>query len=165
MNNKLLNQLEAKLQTLFEDQIVAILPGVSMEDRIIQKLVAALRQNIIEKQKESIAPSVFTLIVSPGSASKWKESQIMNALRIVISMAIKDVGLKLESQPTITITTNDSYTEKDVSVIASHKLEPVEETQGMATDNEKNEGNRDTSKKQSETRGCSYDANTEWTEL
>ena len=31
MNNKLLNQLEAKLQTLFEDQIVAILPGVSME--------------------------------------------------------------------------------------------------------------------------------------
>jgi len=142
MNNKL-DQLEAKLQSLFEDQIMAILPGVSREDRIIQKLAVALKQNIIEQQKESIAPSVFTLVVAPGAAAKWKEVQVTNALKTVISMAVKDVGLKLESQPTITITTDGSHTENEVSVIASHKLEPVEETQGMATNAEKNEGNND----------------------
>jgi len=68
----------------------------------------------------------------------------MNAIKNVISMAVKDVGLKLESQPTITITTDDSYSEKEVTVIASHKLEPVEDTQGMATDSEKKETNKDT---------------------
>jgi pSer/pThr/pTyr-binding forkhead associated (FHA) protein len=59
-------------------------------------------------------------------------------------MAIKDVGLKLELQPTITITTDDSYSEKDVSVIASHRLEPLEETQGMVTEQEKNNENGET---------------------
>ena len=47
------------------------------------------------------------------------------------------MGLKLISQPTIAITTDDSYSEKDVSVIASHKLEPVEETHSMETDTDK----------------------------
>jgi len=142
MNNKL-DQLEAKLQKLFEEQVMAVIPGISSEDRIIQKLAVALRQNIIEQQKESIAPSVFTLIVAPGSAPKWRQAQVMNALRTVIGTAVKEAGLILESQPTITITTDGSYTEKDVSVIASHRLEPVEETQGMATNAEKNEGNND----------------------
>jgi hypothetical protein len=144
MNQKL-DQLEAKLQSLFEDQIIAILPGVTVEDMIVQKLAVALKQNIVEqKEKESIAPSVFTLIVASDSAPKWKEHQVMNALKNVISMAVKDVGLKLESQPTITITTDDSYSEKEVAVIASHKLEPMEDTRGMATDPEKKDNNKDT---------------------
>jgi pSer/pThr/pTyr-binding forkhead associated (FHA) protein len=141
MNQKL-DQLEAKLQSLFEDQIMAILPGVTVEDRVAQKLAVALKQNIIEqKEKEPTAPSVFTLIVSPDSAAMWKEPQVMNAFKNVISTAVKEVGLKLESQPTITITTDDSYSEKEVTVIASHKLEPVEDTQGMATDEEKKDTN------------------------
>jgi pSer/pThr/pTyr-binding forkhead associated (FHA) protein len=141
MNQKL-DQLEAKLQSLFEDQIMAILPGVTVEDRVVQKLAVALKQNITEqKGEEPIAPSVFTLIVAPDSAAMWKEPQVMNAFKNVISIAVKDVGLKLESQPTITITTDDSYTKNEVTVIASHKLEPVEDTQGMATDVEKKDTN------------------------
>jgi pSer/pThr/pTyr-binding forkhead associated (FHA) protein len=139
INNKL-DQLEAKLQSLFEDQIMAILPGVKQEDRVIQKLAVALKQNIVEqKGKEPVAPSVFTLIVASTSASTWRDPQVMNALKGIISTAIKDVGLKLESQPTITITTDDSYTEKEITVIASHTMEPVEDTKGMATEAEKKE--------------------------
>jgi pSer/pThr/pTyr-binding forkhead associated (FHA) protein len=141
MNQKL-DQLEAKLQSLFEDQIMAILPGVTVEDRVVQKLAVALKQNITEqKGEEPIAPSVFTLIVAPDSAAKWKEPQVMNAFKNVIGTAVKDVGLKLESQPAITITTDDSYAKNEVTVIASHKLEPVEDTQGMATDVEKKDTN------------------------
>jgi len=144
MNAKL-DQLEAKLQSLFEDQIMAILPGVSAEDRIIQKLALALKQNIVEqKENGSVAPNIFTLIVAADSAPKWKEPRVMDALKNVISAAVKDVGLRLESQPTITITTDDTYSEKDVSVIASHKFEPVEDTKGMVIDAEKSDKNSDT---------------------
>jgi pSer/pThr/pTyr-binding forkhead associated (FHA) protein len=141
MNQKL-DQLEAKLQALFEDQIISILPGITAEDRITQKLVTALKQNMVEqKGAGTAAPSVFTLIVAPGFAPAWKEPKVMDALRKTFSQAAKDAGLKLEAQPTITITTDDSYTGKEISVIASHKLEPVEDTQGMATDEEKKESN------------------------
>ncbi len=145
MMNAKLDQLEAKLQSLFEDQIMAILPGLSTEDRIIQKLALALKQNIVEQKGESlISPNTFTLIVAVDSAPKWKEPRVMDALKNVISAAVRDVGLRLETPPTITITIDGTYSEKDVSVIASHKLEPVEDTKGMAIETEKDDKNSET---------------------
>lgn len=142
MMNAKLDQLEAKLQSLFEDQIMAILPGLSTEDRIIQKLALALKQNIVEQKGDSlIAPNIFTLIVAADSAPKWKEPRVMDALKNVISAAVRDVGLRLETPPTITITIDGTYSERDVSVIASHKLEPVEDTKGMAIETEKDDKN------------------------
>lgn len=144
MNVKL-DQLEAKIQSLFEDQIMAVLPGLSAEDRIIQKLTLALKQNIVEQKENGlIAPNTFTLIVAAGSASKWREPRVMDALKNVISAAVRDVGLRFESQPSITITTDETYSERDVVVIASHKLEPVEDTKGMTIDTENDAKNSET---------------------
>jgi len=141
MNVKL-DQLEARIQSLFEDQIMAVLPGVSTEDRIIQKLTLALKQNIVEqKENGSIAPNTFTLILAPDSAPRWREPRVMDALKNVISAAVRDVGLRFASQPTITITTDETFSERDVAVIASHKLEPVEDTKGMIIDAEKDSKN------------------------
>jgi len=138
------DQLEAKLQSLFEDKIMAILPGRTQEDKIVQKLATALKQNtIVQKDNNPVAPNVFTLIVSPSAGPKWKDPQVTKALTDVISAAAKEVGLKIEDQPTITVTINETFTEQDVSVIASHKLESMEETKGMATGIEKNEENND----------------------
>ncbi len=143
MNTKL-DQLEARLQSLFEDQIMAILPGVTIEDRIIQKLALAFRQNIVsQKESGDVAPNVYTLIVASDSAPKWRDSRVMDALKKVIGAAVRDVGLNLSSQLTIAITTDNSYSERDVTVIASHKLEPLEDTKGMAIDSQKDDRNTD----------------------
>ncbi len=132
-----LDQLEAKLQSLVENQLTGILPGLKFEERVIQKLAAALKQNIIEhKDRRAVAPNVFTMIVATDSAPMWREPRITEALKNIISAACREVGLKLESQPAITVTTDDAYSAGEVSVIASHKLEPVEETQGMITNTE-----------------------------
>ena len=129
-----LDQLEAKLQALVENQLTSILPGLKNEDRVIQKLASALKQNIIEHEDNKlVAPNVFTLIVGNDSAPMWREPRAIEALKNIISSVGGDVGLKFESQPTITITTDDFYSPEEVSIIASHKLEPVEDTKGMAT--------------------------------
>lgn len=127
-----LDQLEAKLQSLVEDQLAGILPGLRVEDRIIQRLAAALKQNIIEQKDEAaIAPNVFTLVVAPDTSPMWKEERTIDALKSIITTAGKEVGLKFTAQPTITITTDDKYSAEEISVVASHKLEPVADTQGM----------------------------------
>jgi pSer/pThr/pTyr-binding forkhead associated (FHA) protein len=129
-----LDQLEAKIQSLVEDQLTGIMPGIKLEDRIIQKLATALKQNIIDqKDKGAVAPNVYTLIVAVDSASMWNEAHIVDTLKNIISTAGRDVGLTFETTPKITISTDVNYSEGEVSVIASHQLEPVEETQGMAT--------------------------------
>lgn len=129
-----LDQLEAKIQSLVENQLTGILPGIKLEDRIIQKLAVALKQNIIEqKDKGAVAPNMYTLIVAAESAPMWKDSRFIDTLKYIIFTAGRDAGLTFETAPTITITTDAGYPEGEVSVIASHKVEPVEETQGMAT--------------------------------
>ncbi len=132
-----LDQLEAKIQSLFESQLTGMMPGLNLEDRIIQKIALALKQNIIEqKDRDALAPNVYTLIVATESAPLWKDPQTIYTLKNIIAVAGRDIGLKFETAPTITITIDNSYSKGEVSVIASHKIESVEETQGMATNNQ-----------------------------
>lgn len=129
-----LDQLEANLQKLVEDQFAGILPGLKLEDRVIQHLATALRENVIQQKDESvIAPDTFTLIVATDTSLMWKEQRIIDTLKNIITTAAKDVGLKFTTQPTINITTDDTFSADEVRVVASHKLEPVAETQGMQT--------------------------------
>lgn len=127
-----LDQLEAKLQKLVEDQLAGILPGLRMEDRVIQRLATAVRENIIQQRDDrAIAPDVFTLIVSTETSPMWKEQSTIQALKNIITAASRDVGLKMVTPPTIVITTDDHFSAEEIKVVASHKLEPVADTQGM----------------------------------
>lgn len=129
-----LDQLEANLQKLVEDQFAGILPGLKLEDRVIQHLATALRENVIQQKDESaLAPDIFTLIVATDTSPMWKEQRIIDALKNIITTAGKDVGLKFTTQPTINITTDDTFSSDEVRVVATHKLEPIAETQGMQT--------------------------------
>jgi pSer/pThr/pTyr-binding forkhead associated (FHA) protein len=125
-----LDQLEAKLQKLVEDQLAGILPGLKLEDRVIQRLATAVRENIVQqKDDRAIAPNVFTLIVATDTSPMWKEQNTIDALKNIITTASRDVGLKFVTQPTINITTDDTFSAEEIKVIASHKLEPVGDTQ------------------------------------
>jgi FHA domain-containing protein len=127
-----LDQLEAKIQKLVEDQLAGILPGVKMEDRVIQRLATAVKENIVQqKDDRAIAPNVFTLIVATDSSPMWKEQSTIETLKNIIMTASRDVGLKFVTQPTIVITTDDQFSAEEIKVVASHKLEPVADTQGM----------------------------------
>src|SRR6185436_7348843 len=129
-----LDQLKAKIQKLVEDQLAGILPGVKMEDRVIQRLATAVKENIVQqKDDRAIAPNEFTLIVATDTSPMWKEQGTIEALKNIITTASRDVGLKFVTQPTIQITTDDTFYAEEIKVIASHKLEPAGDTQGMHT--------------------------------
>ena len=135
-----LDQLEARLQKLVEDQLAGILPGLRLEDRIIQRLATAVKENIVQqKDDRAIAPNEFTLIVATETSPMWKEQSTVDALKNIITTASRDVGLKFVTQPTINITTDDTFSADELKVIASHKLEPVGDTQGMQTSTENDE--------------------------
>jgi FHA domain-containing protein len=129
-----LDQLEARIQKLVEDQLAGILPGLKLEDRVIQRLATAVKENIVQqKDDRAIAPNEFTLIVATDTSPMWKEQSTIEALKNIITTASRDVGLKFVTQPTINITTDDTFSADEIKVIASHKLEPVGDTQGMQT--------------------------------
>jgi len=121
-----LEQLEANLQKLVEINLAGILPGIKLEDRVIQNLAAAIRENIVQQKNDSpLAPNIFTLIVSTETSPMWREQRTTDTLKNIITTAGREAGLKFVGQPIITITTDDSYSADEVHVVASHKLEPV----------------------------------------
>jgi pSer/pThr/pTyr-binding forkhead associated (FHA) protein len=129
-----LDQLEAKIQKLVEDQLAGILPGLRLEDRVIQRLASAVKENIIQqKEDRAIAPNEFILIVATDTSPMWKEQSTIDALKNIITIASRDVGLKFVTQPTINITTDDTFSAEEIKVVATHRLEPVGDTQGMQT--------------------------------
>jgi hypothetical protein len=137
-----LDQLEAKIQKLVEDQLAGILPGLKLEDRVIQRLASAVKENIVQqKEDRAIAPNEFTLIVATDTSPMWKEQSTIDALKNIITTASRDVGLKFVTPPAVHITTDDTFSADEIRVIASHKLEPVGDTQGMhaSLGNEENE--------------------------
>jgi pSer/pThr/pTyr-binding forkhead associated (FHA) protein len=138
MNTKF-DQLESRLQQLFEQQLAGMIPGLTAEDRVIQRLAGSLKQSLLEQRKKGpTAPNVFTLIVAPDDASKWKDPKVMAALDKIVRIALSETGFKQESQLTVTITTNNTYSKNDISILASHKIEPMEDTQGMTIESDEN---------------------------
>ena len=130
MKNKL-DELEARLQALVETQMMEILPGFKLEDRVIHRLANAIKQNITqEKGKDSFAPDVFTLILPPQTDANWQEPRILDSLKDIIVKVGEETGLKFASKPTITITSDEALSSGEIHVIASHKLEPITDTQG-----------------------------------
>ncbi|MBE7535060.1 MAG: DUF3662 domain-containing protein [Anaerolineales bacterium] len=128
-----LDQLETRLQSLVEEQLAGILPGLHLQGRVVQRLSAALQQNIIKNSDEDvIAPNVYTLIVSPDSSSFWKEESVLNALTGIVIAAGDDIGIKFTGKPTIAIAIDEHCSNEDISILASHKLEPIEDTKGMS---------------------------------
>jgi pSer/pThr/pTyr-binding forkhead associated (FHA) protein len=130
-------KLESRLRSLIEVDLISLLPGQKAEDLIIQKLTDALHSNLIERVDGSfIAPNVYTLLVHPDSAAHWKEPKLYEMLIEVLKTTGEDEGYHFDLPPTITISEDPSIKPGDFDLIASLRVEPMEETKDMKSDSE-----------------------------
>jgi pSer/pThr/pTyr-binding forkhead associated (FHA) protein len=130
-------KLESRLRSLIEVDLISLLPGQKAEDLIIQKLTNALHSNLSEREDGSfIAPNVYTLLVHPDSAAHWKEPKLYEMLIEVLKTTGEDEGYHFDLPPTITISEDPSIKPGDFNLIASLRVEPMEETKDMKTDSE-----------------------------
>ncbi len=124
-----LRELEARLQSLIEVDLLNVLPGKKVEDMIVQKLAAAIQLHTAAGSKgETIAPNVYTLLVHPTNASRWQDPKLLAALLHSITTAAQEAGFKFTRSPAISITTDDKIPPNDAEVLASHHTEPMAQT-------------------------------------
>ncbi len=132
-----LQELELLLQTLIEVKLINVLPGQKAEDLIVQKFLAALHSNLIVLEDGIlVAPNVYTLLVCNDSVAHWKEPHLFETLIEILKTAGQDEGIHFDHLPTITIAEDPSIPPGDFNLVASHRVEPIEETKDMETDNE-----------------------------
>jgi len=130
-----LQELEKRLQTLVEIDLMNVLPGKTVEYVIIQKLAAAIQLNTISLEAGALAaPNVYTLIVHPDSVSRWQEQPLLDTLLRSINTAGQEAGLQFVTAPTITITIDESIPTNDANIVASHRVEPMADTKASPLD-------------------------------
>jgi len=131
-----LKELETRLQSLIEVDLLKILPGNNVEDVIIQKLAAAIHSNILTfEDGEIAAPNVYTLVLHPQNAGKWHDAQLLAILLHSITEAAQEAGFRFTISPTITISTNEKISLDDAEIVASHRMEPMADTNANLIEN------------------------------
>jgi len=130
-----LKELEARLQSLVEVDLLNILPGKNVEDVIIQKLAAAIQLNTITLADGSItAPDVYTLVMHSHNSAKWQDSQLLTILLHSITTVAQEAGFRFTITPTISISTDDNLSISDAEIMASHRVETMAETNASPLD-------------------------------
>jgi hypothetical protein len=135
-----LQELETRLQSLIEVDLLNILPGIKVKDVIVQKLAAAIQLNTKTLEDGSVsAPNVYTLVMHPKEAIKWHDQQLLAILLHSIATVAQEAGFRITISPTIAITTDENLSLNDVRVVASHRIEPMAETNANPLDSGKPE--------------------------
>jgi hypothetical protein len=130
-----LQELESRLQSLIEVDLLSLLPGKKVEDMIVQKLAAAIQLNATTLEDGSrVAPNVYTLILHPDESAKWQDQQLLAILLHSITTVIQEAGFSITISPTITITTDEKLSISDAQIVASHRIEPMAETNASPLD-------------------------------
>jgi hypothetical protein len=130
-----LRELEIRLQSLIEVDLLNVLPGIKVEDMIVQKLAAAIQINTISPEDGSlIAPDVYTLLMHPDTSAKWHDQQLLAVVVHSVVTAAQEAGFKFAMTPTITISTDEKIPVNDAEIVASHRIESMSETNATPLD-------------------------------
>lgn len=130
-----LKELESRLQSLIEVDLLNVLPGRKVEDVIVQKLAAAIQLNTTTLEDGSIAaPNVYTLVLHPNESVKWQDQQLLAILLHSIITVAQEAGFRITISPTITISTDERLSLNDAQIVASHRIESMAETNATPLD-------------------------------
>lgn len=130
-----LREIEARLQSLIEVDLLNLLPGKSVEDVIVQKLASAIHLNTLALENGNLAaPDVYTLVMHPITSGKWRDQQLLTILLHSIITVAQEAGFKFTISPTITISTDEKIPLNDAEIIASHRIESMAETNATPLD-------------------------------
>ncbi|GAB4537754.1 MAG: hypothetical protein Fur002_00080 [Anaerolineales bacterium] len=126
-----LQKLETRLQTLLEIDLLKALPGLKVEDVIVQKLAAALEQ--YAQDNSSGAPNVCEIHLNPQIAEKWRDPAFLAILLHSITTVAQEAGFRFTISPVVNIVSNAELKLDSAEVFVLHRTEPMADTNAIPT--------------------------------
>jgi hypothetical protein len=127
--------LESRLQELIEVQLTSRIPGAQIESLLIQKLASSIHSATLPSEDDSLlAPTHYTVIVHPDTLVKWRNPELLTVLLDSIETLAREAGFRFIISPSITFSANPDLSPRDAEVVASHWVEPMEDTNATPND-------------------------------
>lgn len=137
------DKLEARLQSMIENELVKLIPGFRPKDEISQKLASVMYSQVNSNSNvDDLAPNLYVVIAHPSYVSKWRQDPgFLAELANSLEMAGKEANIRFASKVTITVSPNTSMSKREIRIIGSFSLARISETQGMIPKTVQDEGN------------------------
>ncbi len=127
-----LEELEARLRSLIEVHLVNVLPGQKDQNLIFQKLTVEIKSHVVNRPDgKHVAPNVYTLLARADAVDQWKDTRLIEALIDSIKEIARSEDLQFSSSPVLTIAEDNNLLPGEIGFVASHRVEPMAETQDM----------------------------------
>jgi hypothetical protein len=128
-----LDDLESRLQSLLEVQLVKYLPGYKAEDKVAQQLATVVHSNLQEQGDGSLqAPNVYVIIGHPTTLTRWRsEPRLLSELAEALYSVGKEAGFTFLSKPTVTTAADVNMKLDDLRILASSSGESLTDTRGL----------------------------------
>jgi pSer/pThr/pTyr-binding forkhead associated (FHA) protein len=136
-----IDDLETRLQTLLEIQLIKYLPGYKVEDLVYQQLATAMQNNLTEQNGTTFAPNNYVLIAHPLILVHWNsEPRLLLDMADAIQTAAKEKGFHFLADPIVSTAEDPNMIGETIRVISSFSNIDSGETRGKTigfhTDNE-----------------------------
>lgn len=129
-----LAQLEKRLETLIEVDLLDRLRIKNPAGFLARELASALQTNLTEDDKAKVCPNAYTLRANPTNIQEWqKNADLVDSLRDVIEKIAQEAELKLHEPLSFSLAPDAQLGTNEVQILASHRIETITETQGMET--------------------------------
>jgi len=130
-----LDDLESRLQTLLEVNMLKYLPGYKAEDRVYQHLAAAMHNGLKEQDGTTFAPDMYVIIAHPSTLARWNtEPRLVKQLEEALHGAGDEAGFHFLTNITVTTAEDTNFAINETNIIASFTSGSVAETRGMSTE-------------------------------
>jgi len=130
-----LDELESRLQTLVEVQLLKSLPGYRPEYRVHQQLAAAMHNSLKEHDGVTYAPNVYVIIAHPSTVIRWQsEPRLILDLAEALRTTGEEAGFQFFTNPTVTTAEDKDFAENETRIIASFSTEGISDTHGMPSE-------------------------------
>ncbi len=131
-----IEELEARIQSLVEVQLIKYIPGYKPEDQVTRLMATAMHDNLVNHDEIFEAPNIYTIIAQPTMLMFWSKNP---ALLIDIANALeesgREAGFYFYSRPKVTVSADPTMKPGEIRVLASFSTEPVSETRDISTVN------------------------------
>ncbi len=127
------SRLEQTIQTLLEQRLAMLAGQAGAQAVLAHKLAQSLKNNLRKAPGDlTLLPDTFTLVMHPDQASQWQhDPQALQQFKQTLLALAQNMGMVFASSPNISLAANPNMAPGEIDIIASHRLNPPEETQNI----------------------------------
>jgi len=137
-----LDEIENRLQTLLETNLVKYMPGFKAEDRLYQRLALAMHDNLKRENAIIYAPDKYMILAHSSIVARWQiEPRLSSQLAGALHSVGVETGSHFNGNVMVTIIPDEDLPVSEIRILTAFSEHSLGETRAVANESQTETGN------------------------